>query len=253
MVKVWAKMTTDRRQWLGQVAAAALLFCAAPAAAFGAGSRFRVALLSGGGGEVQADAWARLHLELSRRTSVQCLARPVVVLPTDNLLFTLPFAVLSGAGDRPDWTDEAWVKLARYLAAGGFLWIDNRGDEPFSAAVLERLGREFSDESSARIDADHVLYRSFYLLPGEVGRRRGEAGLRGIKIDGRMAALAGTVDLAGALERDTFGAWRHRCEPGGEAQRERAIRFAVNLVMYAVCTDYKADQVHIPFLLKRRQ
>ena len=40
---------------------------------------------------------------------------------------------------------------------------------------------------------------------------------------------------------------------GGEAQRERAIRFGVNLMMYALCTDYKADQVHIPFLLKRRR
>ena len=68
-----------------------------------------------------------------------------------------------------------------------------------------------------------------------------------------MVALAADVDLAGALLRDEFGAWAFTCEPGGEAQRERAVRFGINLLMYALCTDYKADQVHIPFLLKRRQ
>jgi hypothetical protein len=253
MVTVSAKTTTDRRRWIGQVALGALALCAGRATAFGPASRFRVGLLAGTGSEDQADAWARLHLELSRRTSVECVARPVVVQPTENLLFTLPFVVLSGSEGLPKWTPEAWVKLARYLAAGGFLWIDNRGEEAFSASVLERLGREFSAESTVQIDKEHVLYRSFYLLEGEVGRRPGSPNLRGLRLDGRMAVLAGTVDLAGAFERDTFGAWRHRCEPGGEPQREQAIRFAVNLVMYSVCTDYKADQVHIPFLLKRRQ
>jgi hypothetical protein len=27
----------------------------------------------------------------------------------------------------------------------------------------------------------------------------------------------------------------------------------VNLVMYALCLDYKADQVHVPFIMKRRR
>ena len=66
-----------------------------------------------------------------------------------------------------------------------------------------------------------------------------------------MVALAADVDLA--VLRDEFGAWAFTCEPGGEAQRERAVRLRINPLMYALCTDYKADQVHIPFLLKRRQ
>jgi hypothetical protein len=27
----------------------------------------------------------------------------------------------------------------------------------------------------------------------------------------------------------------------------------VNLAMYALCLDYKEDQVHIPFIMKRRR
>ena len=29
-------------------------------------------------------------------------------------------------------------------------------------------------------------------------------------------------------------------------------RLGINLVMYALCLDYKTDQVHVPFILKRR-
>ena len=39
--------------------------------------------------------------------------------------------------------------------------------------------------------------------------------------------------------------------PGGESQREMAYRFGVNLVMYALTGNYKADSVHAPALLQR--
>ena len=35
------------------------------------------------------------------------------------------------------------------------------------------------------------------------------------------------------------------------AQREMACRFGVNLVMYALTGNYKADQVHVPAILER--
>jgi hypothetical protein len=39
--------------------------------------------------------------------------------------------------------------------------------------------------------------------------------------------------------------------PGGEVQREMAFRAGVNIVMYALTGNYKADQVHLPALLER--
>ena len=59
-------------------------------------------------------------------------------------------------------------------------------------------------------------------------------------------------DLAGALSRDNLGSYSFPVTPGGDAQREQAFRFAVNLVMYALCLDYKDDQVHAPFIMRRR-
>ena len=37
----------------------------------------------------------------------------------------------------------------------------------------------------------------------------------------------------------------------GEAQREMAYRFGVNLIMYVLTGNYKSDQVHVPALLDR--
>ena len=39
--------------------------------------------------------------------------------------------------------------------------------------------------------------------------------------------------------------------PGGNQQREYAMRFGVNVVMYTLTGNYKTDQVHIPALLER--
>jgi hypothetical protein len=42
-------------------------------------------------------------------------------------------------------------------------------------------------------------------------------------------------------------------EPGGDRQREMALRMGINLVMYATCLDYKRDQVHVTEILRRRR
>jgi hypothetical protein len=39
--------------------------------------------------------------------------------------------------------------------------------------------------------------------------------------------------------------------PGGDNQREFAVRFGINLVMYALTGNYKGDQVHVDTILER--
>lgn len=59
-------------------------------------------------------------------------------------------------------------------------------------------------------------------------------------------------DLGGALAHGKTSGWEETVAPGGEGQRENAVRFAVNIAMYVLCTNYKDDQVHAPFLMRRR-
>ena len=58
-------------------------------------------------------------------------------------------------------------------------------------------------------------------------------------------------DGAGAWAVDPQGRSAFAVVPGGEPQREMAMRFGVNLVMYALTGNYKSDQVHVPAILER--
>ena len=66
-----------------------------------------------------------------------------------------------------------------------------------------------------------------------------------------FAVIVGSNDYAAAWARDREGRALYAVVPGGERQREMAERFGVNLVMYALTGNYKADQVHVPALLER--
>ena len=57
----------------------------------------------------------------------------------------------------------------------------------------------------------------------------------------------------GPFQADELGEWAFEVTGGGASQREVALRMAINLVMYASCLDYKADMLHLPFLMKRRR
>jgi len=96
------------------------------------------------------------------------------------------------------------------------------------------------------------VFRSFYLLDRPMGRVLGPTHLSALMRDERAAVVYSRHDLGGAWARDNLGTWEHAVTPGGEAQREAAIRLGVNLVMYALCLDYKDDQVHAPFIMRRR-
>ena len=87
-----------------------------------------------------------------------------------------------------------------------------------------------------------MLSRSFYLLHSYAGGAVWtEAGTDGG--DGRVSGVViGGGDWASLWSGD---------RAVSPSQREQALRFGVNLVMYALTGTYKADQVHTRALLER--
>jgi hypothetical protein len=79
----------------------------------------------------------------------------------------------------------------------------------------------------------------------EEGNRPARAG------DGVSSILITSNDLAGAWALRPDGQPMLPLVPGEPRQRELAFRAGVNIVMYALTGNYKADQVHIPALLER--
>ena len=201
-------------------------------------------------------ALSRLAWEVRKRTSIAVHLTPVSVTPQSDDLFSYPLLMWMGETEVPPLPEDAVLRLRQHLSRGGTLFIDLSDGNPggtFDRSVRRELSRVWPDASLARIPNDHVLYQSFFLLDRHGGRVPAKPYLEGIFIDNRLAVVLSSNDLAGALSRDEFGQWQFDLGPGESVTREVSFRLAINLLMYALCLDYKGDQVHIPFILQRRR
>lgn len=248
-----------RRQLLALAGGGAAWWATRRAHAIGPGSKFRIGhVVHAGNWNPRPTALRRLLWEVDKRTSIDVDLDPKPVHLTDDSLHDTPFLYLSGDGDMPLPDRRSIDRLRRFLTFGGFVLVDSaegRTDGAFDRSVRQLASALFPPPSPGPqiVDRDHVLYKSFYLIDRPVGRLAISPVLEGIAHDGRFALVYCQNDLAGAYERDNFGNYALRCDPGGERQRELAFRLGINLVMYALCNDYKSDQVHVEFIMRRRR
>ncbi|MDW8246701.1 MAG: DUF4159 domain-containing protein [Sandaracinaceae bacterium] len=204
--------------------------------------------------EARPHALRRLAWEIRRRTSVDTHPEPRKVHLSDPALFDSLFLYWPGEGPFEPLPSKEISQLRRFLTLGGLLLVDDaKGDGVFANSVRRELAKVFPQSKFEHISNRHTLYHSYYILDRPVGRIEGPPQLEAIFIDGRLAVILSVHDLGGAWARDPVGGWLYPVEPGGETQREMAIRLGVNIVLYALCLDYKDDQVHAPFIMRRRR
>jgi hypothetical protein len=206
--------------------------------------------------EPRVGAMRVLARELRLRTRLEPIAEPTSVEPESAALFATPFLYVAGEGGLPPLSRGAEGALRRFLDFGGFIVFDAADggtDDRFADDVAELLGRIAPGSPLAPVASDHVLYRTFYLIDAPYGRTATFSDLVGVQDEGRLRAVLVRNDLGGALAETSDGLPAHPCMPGGADQRQWAIRFAVNLLLYATCTDYKADRAHVETLLRSRR
>jgi hypothetical protein len=217
-------------------------------------------------GDEQTDRVSRaglagLGVMLARRTAVDPGTPAGVDLERDELAFypllywpVLPQAPLPSAG--------AMARVKQYMANGGMILFDTREADflgPSAAGPaaqrLRDLLRPLDLPRLVRVPAEHVLTKTFYLLQDFPGRVTGaplwieQPDAR--DKDGVTSVLIGANDWAGAWALDAGGRPMFAAVPGGDTQREFAVRFGINLVMYALTGNYKGDQVHVDTILER--
>ncbi len=200
-------------------------------------------------------ALRRLGWELARRTSIEPSNDAAAVRLDRPGLQRYPMLYLSGAGPLPPLSEAERAALRRHLQYGGFLLVDSADASDgtgFDATARRELAKVLPTAPLQPVPRDHVLYKSFYLLDRQGGRVLVKPWLEAQALEGRLAVVYCQNDLGGAWARTELGDWEYACTPGGEPQRETAIRLGVNLAMYALCTDYKDDAVHLPFIMRRR-
>ena len=215
-------------------------------------------------GDGQADAMSRAGLEglgavIAARTAVD-MGPPAPVDPARDDLSFYPLIYWPMIPGQQPLSDEGAARIDSYMKGGGTILFDTRDADREAAGG--GAGTRVLREVLGRLDvpplvpapADHVLTKSFYLLKSFPGRHDGgtvwvEQAATAAN-DGVSSLVVGGNDWAAAWALDETG---RPLAPVGEDARRRewALRFGVNLVMYALTGNYKADQVHVPALLER--
>ena len=221
----------------------------------------RLAYVETGDDEVDEISRAGLNglaLALTRRTSVEPAEPLGVNLASDEIVFfPLLYWPVTATQDALDQATRD--KVNRFLATGGSILFDLRDPAMTgfsdSSVDLQRLTDGLDIPPLEPVPPEHVLTKAFYLLQDFPGRYAGgelwvdAAG--STANDGVAAIIIGSNDWAAAWAIGDTGLPIYAVIPEGERQREMAYRFGINLVMYVLTGNYKADQVHVPFILER--
>jgi hypothetical protein len=208
---------------------------------------------------------------LKARTAIEP-AEPVGVnVDTDELAF-YPLLYWPVPEDAKKLPEKTLARIDAYMKQGGMIIFDTRdyqtslpsGAQGPGGTALSRLVGELDIPSLEPVPENHVLTKAFYLLKSFPGRWDGGAlwveatptseddkSRRARRTDGVSSLMITSNDFAAAWALDDNNRALFPVVPGGEVQREMAFRVGVNIVMYALTGNYKADQVHVPALLER--
>lgn len=226
-------------------------------------------------GDEEADRISKAGLSglskvLMARTAVEPGA-PMGIDPSRDELVFFPliyWPVLANAEPLPD---AVLAKVDAYMKQGGLIIFDTKNDATLTNGLMDRNHTTALSQLLGKLDLpplervpeDHVLTKSFYLLQSFPGRwDNGELWVesrsegsdttrRGVKTDGVSSIIITSNDFAAAWALDDSDRPMFATVPGGEEQREMSYRVGVNIVMYALTGNYKADQVHVPAILER--
>jgi Domain of unknown function (DUF4159) len=217
-----------------------------------------------------------LTLFLAQRTALEA-GDPVGVDPaTDELAFfpLIYWPVMPGAA-KP--SQDTLNRIDAYMKQGGTVLFDTRdaieappGENGMTQTpgmlALRNILSSLDVPELEPVPREHVLTKTFYLLRDFPGRyTSGQTWVETLPRDdddeaaSRPAHGGDGVSPIIITSNDLAGAWALR--PDGQAmlpvsggdvrQREFAFRAGVNIVMYTLTGNYKADQVHVPALIER--
>ncbi len=225
--------------------------------------------------EVSRSGMFGLCKMLTQRTAVEPGDPIGVNIAIDEIAF-FPVLYWPVPADARALPEATLSKIDAYMKQGGMIIFDTRDfgqgmplgfsmqSNANSGTALQRLLGRLDIPRLEPVPEGHVLTKSFYLLRAFPGRWDGgqlwvEAGMtdgedesrRARQADGVTSILVTSNDFAAAWALDDRSRPLYPTVPGGESQREQAFRTGINIVMYALTGNYKADQVHVPALLER--
>jgi len=222
--------------------------------------------------DASAAGLAGLSQFLAERTALEPGAPSAIDIARDELAFySLLYWPIDPAMDKPG--DQTIARIDTFMRNGGTILFDTRdhinaSTTGFASTPATLKLREILEDLDVPplepVPPDHVLTKAFYLLDTFPGRyatgplwvesleevsARGDRPVRAG--DGVSPILITGNDFAAAWAITDSGEFMYPTVPNNPIQRDYAFRSGVNIVMYSLTGNYKADQVHIPALLER--
>ena len=216
-----------------------------------------------------------LTLFLAQRTALEA-GDPVGLDPARDELAFFPLIYWPIVPNAPRPSREALTRIDAYMKQGGTVLFDTRdavmappgpGGESRSPGMLalRDILNSLDIPELEPVQQSHVLTKTFFLLKDFPGRfSSGQLWVEAIAPpnddeperparggDGVSSIIITSNDLAVAWATRPDGQPTLPLVPGEPRQREFAFRAGVNIVMYTLTGNYKADQVHVPALLER--
>ena len=210
------------------------LYSSASAEVVPPGAReFGIARLKyGGGGDWYEDRTSLVNLMRAARERLGIAIsgdKEAIVEPGSAALYQYPLVFACGHGN-VKFTAAEVENLRRYLATGGFLWIDD--DFGIDASIRRELKRIFPDARLLELPFSHPIFHAHYDFPHGLPKIHehsgGPAKAFGIIQDGRLVVLYSfDTDLGDGLEDEEV----HHDPP---EKREAAMQMGLNIVEYVL-------------------
>jgi hypothetical protein len=240
-------------------------------------------------GDAEVDNVSRAGLRsltifLAQRTALEAGDPVGIDIARDELAFfpLIYWAIVPGAA-KP--SPAALSRIDAYMKQGGTVLFDTRdavlaspgpggGMQAPGMVALREILSSLDVPELEPVSRDHVLTKTFYLLRDFPGRfNTGQLWVEALPAenedeerkqsdgeetkrparggDGVSSIIITSNDLAGAWATRTDGQPMLPMVSPEPRQREFAFRAGVNIVIYTLTGNYKADQVHIKALLDR--
>ncbi|WP_336279464.1 DUF4159 domain-containing protein [Bartonella sp. CB175] len=170
-------------------------------------------------------------------------------------------------------TQKSIEKINHFMKHGGTVLFDTRdqintnlnleGEATPATQKLRTILKGLSIPAIEPASTDHVIARSFYIMPDFPGLYRGsplwvesssmnKKNKNSLSTGDNVSSLLITANnFAGAWALDEKGMWKYPLISNDPMQRLWAFRAGLNIIIYVLTGNYKADQVHVPALLDR--
>ena len=183
---------------------------------------------------------------VSDKTTVAPKGVTGVNIENDDILF-FPFIYWPITDNSEALSEEAQQKVQSYIDGGGVIIFDIQSTSAQRSMSLKRVLGDINLRALERVDEEHTLARTFYL----VSDIEGENGTPAIWAEQQDMDNPESMSSVVISQRRWAAQWAANDVIAGTKEHEASLRIGVNMIMYGLTGNYKQDPDHNSAVLEK--